>query len=221
MFCDQDKEQVRDEMGSVPINRILDLFEECRRTGRFAQCYLETRGAVVSATLSVTCDNGWGREEGGGQRQPRRRITPSRRRRNLDRRKAWLERKREEQVLPKPVLKDPAQTPQSDDCVEEIEIEKQSFEVEINPVWKVDNIPQLDGLPETIEHSADAEEFPEFSDETSVDPLDNDVDSEKELRSWRDFQSFCQNQLKNNKNEAMTTPNVRDLTTNNLFLNPG
>ena len=79
----------------------------------------------------------------------------------------------------------------------------------------------MDGLPETIDHSADAEDFPEFSDETSVDPLGNDVDSEKESRSWRDFQSFCQNQMKNNKNEAMTTPNVRDLTTNNLFLNPG
>ena len=78
-----------------------------------------------------------------------------------------------------------------------------------------------DGLPGTSEHSADAEEFPEFIDETSVDPVDNDedADSEKALESWKAFQSFCQTKI--NKNKVMKTPNLRDYKTNNLFFNPG
>ena len=96
-----------------------------------------------------------------------------------------------------------------------------SSEVKINPIWQVENIPQLDGFPETTEYSADAEEFPEFSDETFVNPVDNDEASEKALGNWRDFQSLCQATMKKNKNEVMKTQNKWDFKTNNLFVNPG
>ena len=42
----------------VSVHRILDLFQECRKSGQWAQCFMETRGAVVSATFSVRCENG-------------------------------------------------------------------------------------------------------------------------------------------------------------------
>ena len=84
-------------MGIVTVHRILDLFQDCRKSGQFAKCFLETRGGEVHTTFSIRCEDERGRS---AEENPRRRMTPSRRRRNLKRREAWLERKQESKAPP-------------------------------------------------------------------------------------------------------------------------
>ena len=125
-------------MATISINLILGLFQECQKSGQFATCYLETRGSAVTATFSVRCDNGNGKEEV----KPRRRIPPSRRRRNYERRKAWLEKKHGSEVPPnasEPVNKDssPDESVEGvENCAERVE-DHNPEDSEKGLVWKL------------------------------------------------------------------------------------
>ena len=138
-------------MGIVSVNRILDLFQECRMNRQIAQCFLETRDGEVTATFSMRCKN---EKKRSAEEKPHRRITPFRRRRNLKTREAWLERKQESKAPPTFSFSKPADenSPHSDESVE-------TFEDENNrgPVWK-----------ENLEEAAVDEDHSKIIDEIRI-----------------------------------------------------
>ena len=155
-------------METLSVHRILDLFHECRRSGQWAQCFLETRGSAITAAFSVRFENRKFEEKVEGK--PRRRITPSRRRRNLQRRKSWLERKQGNNV--QPCASNPAEehSENNDEGVDD----NKTKESDKGPVWKVDSIPQLDGNSEPLENSVVKE--PELIEKIRVFHLDPQFD---------------------------------------------
>ena len=189
-------------MGTDSINRILELFQECRRSGTWASCFLETRGAAVTATFSVRCENGIENEK-IVEEKPRRRITPSRRRRNFKRRKAWLEGK--EALASKPAEEESKQSVECVEVVEEVEVIPDKLEKGL--VWHIDTIPQLDGLSEASENSK--------VDNAEDKETDEEPDEHKEYvmpsNTWN-MRIFMRTSLNlNNIGRAGSIPNCDDV----------
>ena len=136
-------------MGTLIFERVLALFRDCQRSGEWAQAFMETRGSALTATFSVRCENGIEEKEGG---KLRKKMTRSRRRRNLQRRRDWLDRKQGVDLnlsASQPAEKD------SVDSEEYVDVDDNSKKLDKGPVWKVDNIPQIDGNSEAPETSVD------------------------------------------------------------------
>ena len=133
------------------VKRLLDLFQDCRNEGKFAQLYLETRGGAITTSFSLRCDESEMNIRDRNHHTLRRK-TPSQRRRDEARKKAWLEKKGIRQSIPTPA--------HSESLSEKVE-EPEDPGSKTGPVWKVDAIPQLDGPHEAsvnIEEEAVEEE---------------------------------------------------------------